>query len=248
MHAPESDPPRPANRLRFSLLALFLLMTAVCVLLAWWARPRQCRVEAQFLVASRPVVLLGEEKPLDAEEIETLRQNQLAYLKSPYVIMAAIRDPAVARLTVLASKDDPVQWIVDNLEAEFPGNTELLTIRMRGPAVTSDDLRKIVDAVSRAYLNEVVFEEDRRKDVHRDALAKSLLKIREQLKSKHELLDELKNESVAENEIEIEMKTMEVDVLKNLSRQMYLELEILGVDRRALPRIRQLQPATVAFE
>jgi hypothetical protein len=248
MHAPESDPSRPANRLRFSLFALFLLMTTVCLLLAWWAQPRQCTVVSLFKVDATPVALIGGSAEIDAEEYRVFQQNQLEILKSPLVIQAAIRDPAIAALPAIATRDDPVQWIIQNLEAEILPNSEILSLRMHGPEAMSDDLRRIVDAVSRAYLNEVVFEEDRRKGVHRDALAKSLLKIQEQLKRKHEILNELKNESVAENEIEIEMKTMEVDVLKNLSRQMYLGLEILDVDRRALPRIRQLQPATVAFE
>jgi hypothetical protein len=44
----ESTRTKPWPQPRFSLLSLFLFMTAVCVALAYFLQPRQCEVEALF--------------------------------------------------------------------------------------------------------------------------------------------------------------------------------------------------------
>ena len=152
MNTADPATPRRRYRLRFSLLALFLLMTAVCLLLAWFTQPRQCTVEALFQVDGGPLQLLSEPASIDAEEVHAFRQNKLEILKSQFVVNWLIRNPSNARLPVLASREDPVQWIIDNLEVSYDGHSEILTLRIRGPEDAGDQLQFIVDLVGAAPL------------------------------------------------------------------------------------------------
>ena len=77
-------------------------------------------------------------------------------------------------LGVLAGEPDKVQWLIDELVPSFQQNSEILSITLTGDSKYAEDLRKLVDAVSDAYLKEVVFEEDQRRLVVRDALATQL--------------------------------------------------------------------------
>ena len=41
-------------------------------------------------------------------------------LQSYYVLQAAVRNPGIASLSVFAGEPDPVQWLQENLEVDFP--------------------------------------------------------------------------------------------------------------------------------
>jgi hypothetical protein len=258
MHTADSDTPRRRYRLRFSLFALFLLMTGACLLLSWWVQPRQCTVEAIFQVSSRPVVLLGEQTSLDAEEIRLFRRSQIGLFNSPFLIQAAIRDPAIAVLPIIATREDPVQWILDNLEVEFRDDSELLVLRMHGPEGAGDDLRLLVNALSKAYLEEVVLVDDRRRRLQRDALAKAYEDARRKLSAKTENLRSLKMElgvddtadsaGITEDKFGFEVRQHEIDSLKDILRQVGLQLEIMDINSMAPPRVRKIQSAVVVAE
>ena len=113
-------------------------------------------------------------KVTGSKDFDILQRTQLAYLKSYFVIQAALRAPGMEALGILAGEPDKVQWLIEELVPAFQQNSEILSITLGGDSNYSEDLRKLVDAVSDAYLKEVVFEEEQRHLVVRDALSAQL--------------------------------------------------------------------------
>ena len=249
MHAAidDSPPPNRRLRLRFSLLALLLFVTFVCVLLAWLVQPQLYVVEALYQVAAQPATLLGEQPRFDAREYELFCRTQIALLESDFVLQAALRDPAIAALPVVAAQADVVAWLADQLEAEYLLDSDVLAIRMRGTEGQTPDLRLLVDAVCRAYQNEVVFAEDQRRQVVRDAKAKSTAKLRQEITEKMEMLGQIKANSDTFSP-EAKVMEMELEVLFGIWQNLIRSVELHDVDAAAPPRIRPLQPATVRRE
>lgn len=114
------------------------------------------RAVAQYEVRAKPLALL-DEKPASPHEFDTFRRTQAAYLRSPFVITTALRDPAVGQCDLLKSQDDPVSWVSENLIVYYPANSEILSVVLPHPTAAEADLRTIVNGVCKAYQDEVIF-------------------------------------------------------------------------------------------
>jgi succinoglycan biosynthesis transport protein ExoP len=182
-------------RRRWLLAACMGLVAAGAVATGvYLAFPETSSATALFNVSSHKPTLLENDNGQAVREFEILQRTQLAYLKSPYVIQAAIRDPAIASLSFLAGEREPVQFLIENMNSAFPQNSEILSLSLSGDTGMSEDLRKIVDAVSKAYLDEVVLAEDQRRSIIRDALAKSSQKLNDEITQKMEQHNSLAKE------------------------------------------------------
>jgi hypothetical protein len=173
-------------RIRFSLLALLLFVTLVCILLAWWVQPDYVVATALFRVSSMPPSILDADgaRPFDEREFEILKKTQVALLKSDFVLTSALRKPGIAGLPVFAGQADPVEWLQDHLEIDFPENGEILSISLRGTDAQANDLVVIVDSVAKAYDDEVLTRDKQRRLAQRDLLARSLENL------KHEIVEQ----------------------------------------------------------
>ncbi|MEX2112928.1 MAG: polysaccharide biosynthesis tyrosine autokinase [Pirellulales bacterium] len=178
-----------ANCLRRCWL-LVLCMGSVMALttagILWFVFPETSLATALFNVSSEKQTLLGDARVTPTKDFEILQRTQLAYLKSYFVIQAALRGPGMEALGVLAGEPDKVQWLIDELTPSFLNNSEMLSITLSGESQDSEDLRKLIDAVSDAYLKEVVFEEDQRRLVIRDALSRSYTSLTSEIHNKLE--------------------------------------------------------------
>jgi hypothetical protein len=250
MNGNDVDTTRPQvilPRFRFSLLALLLFVTLAAILCAWLFRPRYCVAVALFQASAIQPMLFGDEPPrFDAREYEVFQSSQIELLKSDFVLQAAVRDPAIAALPLLASKSDPVAWLAENLDVGFVEGSEILSIRSRGPESQADDLRQIVDAVAKAYLNDVVYSERQRLLTVRDVKAVAMDTLRSELESKITRIEEGQAES-GDSSAAVKLNQVEVDVLLDLWRGLVRSLEVDDLNTRGAPdRVRQLQPAVVS--
>jgi hypothetical protein len=185
------DDARPASsrwRLQFSLLALLIFTTLVAVLLAWWVQPERVVATALFHIDSSPSKpIAGPPSPIASDqEFEILKKTQLALLRSNFVLTAALRNPKVGALPILQGREDPVEWLQSNLEVDFPENAEILSIRLHGVKKHEVDLVEVVNAVAKAYKDEVVNEHRQRQFSSRDLLARSLDNLNNEIKRKME--------------------------------------------------------------
>jgi hypothetical protein len=190
------DVPPRRFRLRFSLLALLLLVTAVCILLGWYVQPEYATATALFEVSGAGEgVFRDPSAPFDDKGFEILKKTQLAKLKSNYVLTAAVRSPGIAGLAIFRGKPDVVDWLSENLELSFPQDGEILEISLNGLADQKDDLVMAVDAVAKAYKAEVIYAERQRRLATRDLLARSFENLSDQIKQRLEEYNAIARES-----------------------------------------------------
>lgn len=181
--------PRPSRfHLRFSLLGLLIFIAVISVALAWLVKPRRVVATTLFQVDSSRPGGASSERPLDHQEFEILKKTQVAKIKSNYVLTAAVRTPSIAALMPLAGQVDPVKWLQEHLEVDFPGDSEVLAIRLHGVEEDSANLVLITDAVAKAYKAEVVDELRQRRLNDRDLLARSLENLNREIMQKLETL------------------------------------------------------------
>lgn len=182
-------------RPRFSLLALLVFITVMCVALAWLVQPRRVVATALFQVDRGRSGGFSDQPPLDNQDFEIFKKTQIAKIKSDYVLTAAIRSPSIANLSPLVGRADPVEWLQEHLEVDFPGNGEVLSIQLHGIKEDSANLVLITDAVANAYKAEVIDEMRQSRLNDRDLLARNLEDLNREIKQKLETLLDIGKES-----------------------------------------------------
>ena len=80
--------------------------------------------------------------------------NAIAMCKSRLVLNAALHDPKVIELPLLANKIDTVAWLEKEVQVDFSFAPEIMRIAMNG--METDDLVVLVNAIREAYKREVV--------------------------------------------------------------------------------------------
>jgi succinoglycan biosynthesis transport protein ExoP len=176
-----------ANCLRrrwFLALSMGTIVALTTAGLLWFAFPETSQAIALFEVSSEQQTMLGDSRTMGNRDFDILQRTQLAYLKSFFVLQAALRSPGIEALGVMAGEPNKTQWLMEELVPAFQGNSEILSISLVGETKYEADLRKLVDAVSDAYLKEVVFEEEQRRLVVRDALQRSFTNLSEDIRNK----------------------------------------------------------------
>jgi hypothetical protein len=211
---------------RFGLRALLLFTTLICVLLGLWLRPRAYDVEA--LLYFRPGVPLHQ---FDGQEYEEMIRSHLAFVESDTVLLSAIRDPAVATVSVLQKQSDPVAWLRQYLEVASP-EMEVLSIRMQCTQYGLSTYTRIVEAVADAYQCEVARAANRREEID----AKQLRLLRDKILEKQLLINQMASNADQQSTKAIAAK------VKDLQRT--LRKAVLWV-RSPQPRVRQVR-VTVA--
>jgi polysaccharide biosynthesis transport protein len=170
-----------ALRRRWLLASLMgAVVGAVAAIVLWVLFPESSRATALFEVKNEEQSLVFDYSGYNPQSFEILKKTQLAKLASHYVLQSAVRNPGVASLSVFAGEPDPVQWLQENLEVDFPQNGELLSISLSANA-PPEDLQRLVDEVSKAYEDEVVFADTQTRLTTRDLLAQTLKKTTEEL-------------------------------------------------------------------
>ena len=154
-------------------LCLGSVVAASSAIALWFLFPESSSATALFQVSNEQESLLFNQVPQTQASFDILKKTQLALLKSNYVLTAAIRPAGIASLSALAGETDPVEWLQDNLAVDFPQNGEILSITLSGDELP-EDLVRLVDAVAKAYQDEVIEKERARRLANRDLLARNL--------------------------------------------------------------------------
>ncbi len=164
---------------------------------------------------------LGLELP--AQDFEVYRQTQGRMVKSPFVLTAALRNPAIARLNPLRDEAHSQEFLEERLEVDFPA-TEFMRISFNG--ARSPDSAKIVNAVATEYVNEVVNSQNNAINLRISELEKVHHDLNEQLRSKKLIvrkLSALQTDTpgvLSEQQMMIELHA----ALRKQRVQMHLEL------------------------
>jgi hypothetical protein len=133
---------------RYSVAALLIVMTIVCVLVAILRPSRTYSVTAYLRVSQRPVASVTRFTP---QAIERQAMNSLALVTSSEVIEAALASPGVANLQAVKQQADAAAWLADRLRVSFPGEGEILELRLEGEGSGAAEDQKLLNAVIDAY-------------------------------------------------------------------------------------------------
>jgi hypothetical protein len=242
--AEQSPPTRRRRWPRFSVLTLLLFVTAVCIALGLLYRQSGCEAEAAFRVQSRPPALLEDAAAFDAGEFDIYRQSQIELIKNRWLLQSALRNPKVASLPILAGSDDPVTWLHDRLIVEFPSNSEILSIRLRGRPHQTTDVRVLVDAVAKAYEEQVLIKEEAKRISEMEALTLHVRGLNEDIKGKLQEFPSYPSKPDVEGSTS-KLRRMEIDLLIEQWQEATKTLQQLNAERSAPPRVQRLHDAMV---
>lgn len=150
--------------------------------------------------------------------------TQITLIKSSFVLNAALSRRDLAELNVVLHQDDPEAWLLKSLRVSNPKDTSLLLVSLQSEGAV-DDLKKILDGVLAAYINEVVAVSRIRSLEKRGELEKSESQLHE------ELMELLKRRQALKHELqepkldspELEMLDIEIGVKQKIAEELIRE-------------------------
>ena len=142
----------------------------------------------------------------EKDDYEAYRKTHAQLIKSPFVFQKALRQPGIAELPTLAGEKDPVGWLARHVEATAPRDAEIIEVRLSGE--NADDVTRIVDAITTAYLTEVVQKERHNRIERRKGLEKARSGAAEKLLAAREALSKVTAEGDRE-QLQAEITMME---------------------------------------
>jgi succinoglycan biosynthesis transport protein ExoP len=173
-----------------------LLLASTTAGLLYWLFPETNSATAQYKVSSSPLTLMERGPNVVREDYEIFKNTQLAYIKSPLVLMSALgaNNAEISRLEMFDDADDKVEWLRDELEVTFPSRGEIMELTLSGPH-PKEDLKKVVEAVSKAYFDEVIFREQGERTLPLQILQTSLRRLSGQVRDKLDTYKQLAKDS-----------------------------------------------------
>jgi len=145
------------------LLAGFVgaICAAGAVAAAWALIKPTYTATAVLRVATQQESLIFDIEGQSQSSFNVYKNTQQQLVESDFVLIAALRDPEVGKLAVVKEEPDPVRYLAKELRVDFPGESELMTVRLTGD--DPDEVTVLVNAVVDSYLAEVVDMEKSRR-------------------------------------------------------------------------------------
>jgi succinoglycan biosynthesis transport protein ExoP len=171
-------------------LGLAILVSSVCSMAAWFLiPPPKYQAQAQVLVRTATPQIMWKTVDTEAErgdEYPRFQKSQLIQLKSRFVINAALEQRGINELKMIREQAKPADWLVENLQAQFVQGSEVMQISLDGKY--PEELARLVNAVTKTYIEEVA-NGDLKRRVQRRELLKKLSNAKfAELKSRRDAL------------------------------------------------------------
>jgi capsular exopolysaccharide synthesis family protein len=122
------------------------------------------------------------------ENFDSYQSKQVYLIKSRLVLNTALRLPGVAQLSMLRNATDPLEWLEKELRVDYPSR-EILRITIAGDDV--EELKTLANAVSKAYLTEIVEKQTKDRQTRLEELRKIQARYKERLASNRRVKAEL---------------------------------------------------------
>jgi len=181
-------------------------------------------------------------KPTDIQ-----MRTHAALLKRFLIIEMALREPETVRLPILAAQSDPVGWVTTHLDVGFIPNSEIMYVRMKDAGDETAQLRKLVDAIVQAYVDDIAGTIGQRRSVVRDALSRSYRQLAQEIHNKLEaqnrLVEELGFSTLGKRDPETELLRREL--AEAVKSRAWLERKLAEIQTEYLVLEQQLKdPST----
>jgi succinoglycan biosynthesis transport protein ExoP len=124
------------------------------------------------------------------------QRNQVAFVRSRFVLMAALKRPGVGELGVIKKLEkEPVEWLEKELQTDFSVAPEILRIGITGE--NPNDLKVLIDNIREAYRNEIVDRERKDRSDRLNFLTKKYDEYTQELRTKKAAQIELERQGVS---------------------------------------------------
>jgi succinoglycan biosynthesis transport protein ExoP len=194
--------------------------------LTWLFLPEGYEAVAWLRVRSNPGTFSGAGE----RDYDQYRKTQLQLIKSPFVLNAALRRPGMASLVVLKDEKDPVAWLTRSVQVAAPAESEVVQIRLRGS--NAREVTQIVNAVTQAYLNDVVNKEKTERLARRDMLERKYKENMADVRNRLETFNNLARSLGTRDSAEVStQRSLLLDHLGTLRAQLtQLQRDLVQID------------------
>ncbi|MGP0069472.1 MAG: polysaccharide biosynthesis tyrosine autokinase [Isosphaeraceae bacterium] len=181
---------RALRRRQLLALGVAILLTSISGPAAWFLIPVKFKAQARLQVAAElPKVLFRTVETEAHDDYKRYQNTQQALVMSQLVLNAALQDAKVSAYRMVREQIDPITWLQGSLKVEFVAGSEVMEISLSG--ADPEELAGIVNAVKKAYMDEVVHVDTNRRKVRHDKLKKLRQNYSESLKERRENLRKL---------------------------------------------------------
>jgi beta-lactamase regulating signal transducer with metallopeptidase domain len=208
------------------------------------------RVVAMLHVSRDEISLVNSQvQSMTDAQWKAFCSTQLALLKSDWLLQAALRDPKIAALPMVRSQRFPTTWLQKDLRVGFVSGSEILYLLMYSSPENAEATRQVVDAVVKAYEDEVVFKTEARSLFVIEALTISLKRLNDELARKSQLYFDSANAAGSANvgtrgQIEQQLAINRLDRIE--SELMRLEADYLQLQTSGKMENRQFYEQRIA--
>ncbi|WP_145431249.1 hypothetical protein [Lacipirellula limnantheis] len=144
----------------FWMLALIVALTAAGSV-AWWRFSTGGAVVAYLKVErNNAAAFVINPQQMSDEEHRQVKINHKALIVSPLVLDAALQRQDIANLDIVRRHlGTELMWLLNALQVSFPGDGEIMEVRMSCAQGDREQTVMIVDSVSNAYFDKVLLQE-----------------------------------------------------------------------------------------
>ncbi len=168
-------------------LTVGLILAAVVGTAVWLLLPPPKKA-ARMLLHVAPIQprILFEDPTQAALQNEAFIRNQAFLVRDRLVLNAALNEPGIANLSLIREQEeDPVQWLERTLVVDFP-SPEFMRIILSGDR--PEDQIRIVNAVTKAYMENIVNVEKNERRERQERLGKTIVELESKFSRKKEEL------------------------------------------------------------
>lgn len=216
----------------------------------WVLFPESATAFRYFQVESTETSIIAPELNDGKSDFDLYRQTQMFLIKTPRVLDSALRTGDLGQLSFFdgVPVSDHTKYLNEELQVQFPQGSQVLEIRLSG-AAPSDELKEIVEAVSKAYLDEVVFESKIQRQKPRDILTESYRDLDEEINRKTDAYMALIKDSGSPLQYEFggdpEMAQFRVAISESVKKIASLESRLYDATMQYEILVRQYQDPSV---
>ncbi len=210
-----------------------LLLGAAAAAGLYYAFPESLTAVARFKVKSEQAVMVTR-IPEAVGSYEIFRETQMSAVKQPSLLSFVKDDATLRDVAVIRDAPDPIAWLEENINVAFDGKSEYMRISLNDNQ-SSEDLKKIVDAVSTAYRDEVVNKEKASRRIVQDGLKQQLFYVQDKIHEKyHRYRTKMGEEGHFEGEDDplVRLLTARIALLQN--RKIQLENNFRAIREQLL--------------
>ncbi|MEX2286075.1 MAG: polysaccharide biosynthesis tyrosine autokinase [Planctomycetaceae bacterium] len=150
----------------FTALSLGLIVGIAAAAVVWFVVPARYTAFAELQVKEVAEKILFETADKQSA-FRTYKQTQMRMVTSPFVLSSALRKPELSNLKMLEQTGDPVHWLETKIEVTSPAS-EFVRISLAGDE--PKELAAVINAVTEAYMEEVVNSEKLKRQKRKDNL------------------------------------------------------------------------------